>query len=105
MKIKRNSDYYFVKDGLGSVTAITDSTGSVIQEYLYSVFGKIMNINTFGGDTVENSFTYTSREWEPEVGLYYYRARFYDAGLGIFVSEDPIGFKGGLNLYAYSLMF
>jgi len=33
--------------------------------------------------------------------LYYMRARYYDANLGRFISEDPIGFDGGLNLYAY----
>jgi len=33
--------------------------------------------------------------------LYYMRARYYDANLGRFISEDPIGHEGGLNLYAY----
>ena len=101
MMNRDDSNYYYVKDGLGSVTAITDSVGNVVQEYEYSVFGKIMDINTFGGDTITNSFTYTAREWEPEVGLYYYRARFYDAGIGRFLSEDPIGLKGGNNFYRY----
>ena len=34
-------------------------------------------------------------------GLYYVRARWYDPHLGRFVSEDPIGLAGGLNVYAY----
>ena len=34
-------------------------------------------------------------------GLYYMRARYYDAEVGRFISEDPIGFGGGINLYAY----
>ncbi|MBN1575805.1 MAG: RHS repeat protein [Chitinispirillaceae bacterium] len=80
---------YYVKDGLGSVTALTDSAGSVVHEYAYSVFGEIIEES---GDVVENPFTYTSREWEPEVGLYYYRARYYDARIGRFLSEDPIGY-------------
>jgi RHS repeat-associated protein len=41
------------------------------------------------------------REWDPEAGLYYYRARYYDPQVGRFVSEDPIGFAGGLNFYGY----
>lgn len=44
---------------------------------------------------------FTGREWDPETGLYYYRARYYDAKVGRFISEDPIGFDGGVNLYAY----
>jgi RHS repeat-associated protein len=44
---------------------------------------------------------YTGREWDPETGLYYYRARYYDPKVGRFISEDPIGFAGGPNLYAY----
>jgi RHS repeat-associated protein len=43
----------------------------------------------------------TGREWDKETGLYYYRERYYDPMEGKFISKDPIGFKGGINLYAY----
>lgn len=44
----------------------------------------------------------TSREWDDEAGLYFYRARYYDAQIGRFITEDPIGFDGGdVNFYAY----
>ena len=47
-------------------------------------------------------FAYTGREWESAAGLYYYRARFYDAAAGRFISQDLIGFNGGdANLYRY----
>ena len=46
-------------------------------------------------------YTYTGREWDKETGLYYYRARYYDPMEGRFISKDPIGFKGGINLYGY----
>ena len=36
-----------------------------------------------------------------EIGLYYYRARYYDAEIGQFISEDPIAFGAGLNFYQY----
>ena len=48
------------------------------------------------------SSTFTGREYDPESGLYYYRARYYDPGIGRFLSEDPIGFLGGINFYNYT---
>jgi RHS repeat-associated protein len=49
-----------------------------------------------------NTYAYTGREWDKEIGLYYYRARFYDPMEGRFISRDPIGFAGGdVNVYRY----
>jgi len=48
-----------------------------------------------------NPFQYTARESDPETGLYYYRARYYDPAAGRFLSEDPIRFFGGHNFYRY----
>jgi len=45
---------------------------------------------------------YTGREFDSETGIYEYRARYYDQGVGRFVSEDPIGFDGGYDLYTYA---
>lgn len=47
-----------------------------------------------------SSYKYTGRE-DDGSGLFYYRARYYSPRLGRFVSEDPIGFRGGINLYRY----
>jgi RHS repeat-associated protein len=44
---------------------------------------------------------FTSRQWDPESGLYYYRARYYDAGLGRFLQADPAGYEADINLYRY----
>ena len=46
-------------------------------------------------------YAFTGREWDPEVGLYYYRARYYDAKAGRFISEDPVGVQAALNFYTY----
>ncbi|MBK9112497.1 MAG: hypothetical protein IPM88_12680 [Nitrospira sp.] len=44
----------------------------------------------------------TGREFDSESGLYYYRARYYDALMGRFLQKDPIGFgSGDSNFYRY----
>jgi RHS repeat-associated protein len=48
-----------------------------------------------------SGYAFTGREWDPETNRYYNRARYYDPKLGRFISEDPIGFAGGANLYRY----
>ncbi len=89
--------YYYHADGLGSITALTDKKQKVVESYTYSSFGEIKQ----NGDKVKNAFTFTGREWDKETDLYYYRARYYDAKMGRFISRDPIGFEGGMNLYGY----
>jgi RHS repeat-associated protein len=91
--------YYYHADGLGSVAALTDSKQKIVESYTYSSFGELKKSQ---GDRVKNTFTFTGREWDEEIGLYYYRARYYDAKVGRFVSEDPIRLRGGdINFYVY----
>lgn len=95
---KNGQKYYYHFDGLGSVTGMTDNSGNLIQEYSYDSFGKIQN--SLAPD-LKQPFTYTAREYDDESGLYYYRARYYDPTSGRFLTQDPIGLDGGINLYAY----
>jgi RHS repeat-associated protein len=100
LMMQRNGNgYYYIKDGLGSVMTLTDSLGNAKHEYKYGVFGKIVEES---GDSIESPFTFTSRELDKETGIYYYRARYYDAGAGRFLSEDEICFiLHNCNLYKY----
>lgn len=86
---------YYHADGLGSIVKMTDQAGIVTLARQYDAWGNL------GIGTGEPGYAFTGREWDPETGLYYYRARYYDPRLGRFISEDPIGFDGGINLYAY----
>jgi RHS repeat-associated protein len=90
---------YYRADGLGSIMALTDKRGRVIQTYEYDSFGGMR----LHWNPIKQPYTYTAREWDEEIELYYYRARYYDPKAGRFISKDPIGFAGGdVNLYRYA---
>ena len=95
--LRSSTTSYFHADGLGSVTSLSNSAGSIANTYTYDSFGKL----TASTGSLVNPFQYTARESDSETGLYYYRARYYDPNAGRFLSEDPIGFDGGHNFYAY----
>jgi len=81
-------------DERGSVVAISDSAGTVIGTNRYDEYGVPQG-------AVAGRFHYTGQPWIASLGLYYYRARFYHPNLGRFMQPDPIGYGGGMNLYAY----
>ena len=89
---------FYHADGLGSVSDLTGTNGTVVQSYAYSSFGQIeLQLDP----TFVQPYAFTSREFDVETGLYFYRARTYDAITGRFFQVDPIGFTGGVNLYTY----
>lgn len=99
LAMERNGKtYYYHKDALGSITAITDFSGTIVQSYEYDSFG---NITYTKDPSFIQPYAFTGREYDTETKLYYYRARYYDAKIGRFISEDPIGLLGGINLYVY----
>ena len=86
----------YLTDALGSTIALTDGAGTVQTSYTYEPFGK----STRTGAATNSSLEFTGRE--ADVGsLHYYRARYYQDRLSRFIKEDPIGFRGGYNLYSY----
>ncbi len=89
--------YYYTFDGLGSVRDLTDGSEALVEQYDYDSFGNLTAPPTTG-----NPYTYTAREYDPETGLLFYRARYYDSKAGRFLTEDPIGFDGGINFYSYT---
>jgi RHS repeat-associated protein len=96
-QLRSGATSYYEQDGLGSVTSLSNSAASLTNTYKYDSLG---NLAASTGNLV-NPFQYTGREFDPETGIYEYRARYYDPSIGRFVSEDPIRFKGGVDFYAY----
>ena len=98
--------YYYNRDGLGSVSEITDNAGTVIEKYSYDVYGKAVikdaSDNMLTQSAIGNRYGFTGRELDYETGLYHYRARAYSPELGRFLQTDPIGYYDATNLYQYT---
>ena len=89
--------YYYHFDALGSVMALTNSSGNTVEVYEYDVYGRVGATDP----NHPNRFMFTGREYDKETGLYYYRARYYNPQIGRFLQTDPVGYQAGMNWYAY----
>ncbi|MFD2115641.1 RHS repeat-associated core domain-containing protein, partial [Paenibacillus yanchengensis] len=92
---------YYMVNGHGDVTGITDTEDELINEYTYDIWGKPLEHS----ETIEQSFRYSGEYWDEETNLQYLRARWYDPSVGRFINEDT--YEGELanpltlNLYTY----
>ncbi|MEN6457703.1 MAG: RHS repeat-associated core domain-containing protein [Thermoguttaceae bacterium] len=103
---------YYLGDANYNVTGLlyynpNAAVWNVAERYAYTPYGQVQYRDS---DWIEydvqesiysNTVLYTGRTLDVATSLYYYRARYYDASLERFISRDPIGYKGGMNLYEY----
>ncbi|MFH1653466.1 MAG: RHS repeat-associated core domain-containing protein [Pseudomonadota bacterium] len=90
------TNYFYLQDALRNVTALTDDQGQVVENYDYKVFGVPSKTSSFG-----NPFLFTGARYDEGTNLIYMRNRWYSPELGRFITTDPIGINGGVNLYKY----
>ena len=90
--------YYPTYDGNGNISEYLTSTGTIVAHFEYDTFGNTV-VNTDTG----NLFTYrfSTKPRDIETGIYYYGYRYYDPMTGRWPSRDPIGERGGINLYGF----
>ena len=89
--------YYFLTDYQGSIKAVTDQTGAIVFNADYLPFGTQFGQNGSFADP----HGFTGKEYDPDIGLYYFNARWYDPETGRFISEDPAADPNSPNLYSY----
>ena len=90
--------YYYHADHQGSIRNLTNAMGEVVNNYDYDSYGRLL----LREEGVEQPYSYTGREWDADLSLFYYRARHYDPLTGRFLQTDPLGFRAGdTNVYAY----
>jgi RHS repeat-associated protein len=86
-------------DGNGNVMELVNlANGSVSARYEYGAFGETISVD---GEAVAdaNPIRFSTKYLDGETGLLYYTHRYYDAANGRWLSRDPIGEEGGVNLY------
>jgi len=86
---------YLHTDHLGSVVASTDEAGATIWLGDNSAFG----VATADVGLESRTASYTGKDNDEEAGLFYFNARWYDAELGRFTTEDPA--RDDINWYVY----
>ena len=89
--------YFYTRDHLGSIREMFTGGGTVVARYDYDPYGRSTTV--LGTTPTDFNFTGLYRHSKSNLDLAVYRA--YDADLGRWLSRDPIGEKGGLNLYGY----
>jgi len=86
-------------DANGNIIDLVDTNGAVVAHYEYDPYG---NTVAQSGDQADaNPFRFSSKYWDGETGFYYYGHRFYSPELGRWLSRDPIGERGWINLYEF----
>ncbi len=92
------NSYYF-NDAEGNVTALASPNGVLLAQYEYDPYGNVISMG--GLMASENKYRFASKEWNDDIGLYYYLYRFYDPNLQRWINRDPIKEWGGINQYEY----
>jgi RHS repeat-associated protein len=93
---KSQKSFYFHYDGIGNVTELTDARARTRASYLYDAFGNVLSKK---GRTHDNRYRFSTKHQHER--LYYFGARYYDPGIGRFITPDPLGMIDSTNLYAY----
>jgi RHS repeat-associated protein len=89
--------YYFHNDHLGTPQVLSDDSQAISWKAAYTPFGDAVTSIA----TVENPFRFPGQYYDSETGLHYNYFRYYNPQTGRYITPDPIGLEGGINLFVY----
>jgi RHS repeat-associated protein len=91
------SVYYFHNDHLGMPQILTNDSQAISWKAVYTPFGEAVTSIA----TVDNPFRFPGQYYDTETGLHYNYFRYYNPQTGRYITPDPIGLEGGMNLFVY----
>ena len=94
--------YYPLTDVQGTVWGYVDSSNAVVARWQYDAWGNVVEESVSVPALAALRYRFQGREWSAVTGLINFRMRWYDSVTGRWLSKDPIGLSGGLNLYAFT---
>ena len=99
-----DASYYPLTDLQGTVWGYVDSANNIVARFDYDAWGNILSATSSVPALARNRYRFQGREWSAATGFTNFRMRWYDAETGRWLSKDPIGLSGGLNLYVFCNM-
>ena len=105
----KGADYYYIRDGLMSITGLVDANGTAVVNYRYDSWGTVTGISGSMAGTLgkDNPYRFKGYYYDEETGMYYLKSRYYQPEICRFISADTIevldcqGDLNDKNLYAY----
>ena len=101
------NDYFYVKNAMSDIIAITDSNKNIVAEYRYDPWGKVLCEDDLTAIGELNPFRYRSYYYDSDIRMYYLQSRYYDPDIGRFINSDDVNFVGlagtvnSYNAFAY----
>jgi RHS repeat-associated protein len=92
---------YYTFDALGNTSELTNQAGNIVGTYSYAPFGTVLFAPS-PSYSQPFQFVGASGVTASDADKNHMRARYYDPSIGRFLSTDPVGIYGGLNVYTYA---